>query len=244
MLVKDRGRSRRGVLPRSLEKLSLWRAYSSPTESIGKSTSRELVLYFSKSPNSACANTVLHVYHLFNPIFGCFHFYTLITSQFIEDLITIKHWRCNLSALSHVYNLYFLACNDEIYVYAPLFPDQHLDQPSLILAVPRTGLETMPGIDLSEPHSVTRLHVDYLGNTEVLLVTCDDGDVVGWRVTEIVSPVRGCHGERILVFFLPTSTKISIFMNILTSPAPRNIGSRRVFARRRCSRRYKMLRAP
>jgi hypothetical protein len=29
-----------------------------------------------------------------------------------------------------------------------------------------------------------------LGNTEVLLVTCDDGDVVGWRVGEIVGLIE------------------------------------------------------
>ena len=41
------------------------------------------------------------------------------------------------------------------------------------------------GIDDIDPHSITRLHVDYLGREEVLLVTCDDGDVVGYRVPEI-----------------------------------------------------------
>jgi hypothetical protein len=37
---------------------------------------------------------------------------------------------------------------------------------------------------------VTRVCVEYLGNTEVLLVTCDDGDVVGWRVGQIVGIVE------------------------------------------------------
>jgi hypothetical protein len=29
------------------------------------------------------------------------------------------------------------------------------------------------------------LHVDYLGNEEILIVACDDGDVIGYRVPEI-----------------------------------------------------------
>jgi hypothetical protein len=40
-------------------------------------------------------------------------------------------------------------------------------------------------IDPEDPHSITRLLVDYLGNDEILLVTCDDGDVIGYRVDEI-----------------------------------------------------------
>ncbi|KAL5420313.1 hypothetical protein PMIN03_000139 [Paraphaeosphaeria minitans] len=97
----------------------------------------------------------------------------------------VKHWRCDLTALSHVYNLYFVACNEEIYVYSPSFPSQNLGDPAQTFKVPKTGLPTPPGIDLEHAHSITRICVDYLGNTEVLLVTCDDGDVVVWRVGDI-----------------------------------------------------------
>jgi hypothetical protein len=84
-----------------------------------------------------------------------------------------------------------VACNDEVRVYTPSFPTQELpskDHPvdfwvSLCPPVSSVGLQ--PGIDFQDPHSITRLHIDYLGNEEILLVACDDGDVVGWRVSEI-----------------------------------------------------------
>ncbi|KAF2443766.1 hypothetical protein P171DRAFT_432940 [Karstenula rhodostoma CBS 690.94] len=104
--------------------------------------------------------------------------------RFPLDPPIVKHWRCDLTALSHSYNLYFVACNDELYIYSPSFPSQDLGDP-VILTVPSLGRQTPPGIDITDPHSVTRICVEYLGNTEVLLVTCDDGDVVGFKVREI-----------------------------------------------------------
>lgn len=99
----------------------------------------------------------------------------------------MKRWRCDLTALSHVYNLYFVACNDEIWVYEPSFPLQTLGEPAWILTVPASGVPAPPGIDDVDPHSITRICVDFLGNEEVILCTCDDGDMAGWRVREIVS---------------------------------------------------------
>lgn len=101
------------------------------------------------------------------------------------DRPKIKAWRCELTALSQVYNLYFLACNDTIHVYQPSFPDQNLpSEPQLILDLP-VSPQTGSGIDPQDPHSVTRILVDYLGCDEILLVACDDGDVVGYRIDEI-----------------------------------------------------------
>lgn len=118
--------------------------------------------------------------------------------QFPDSLPPIiKHWRCDLTALSHVYNLYFVACNEDIYIFSPSFPSQDLGEAVRILQVPSLGLPTPPGIDTSDPHSVTRICVDYLGNTEVLLITCDDGDVVGCRVGEIVSLTEHCSTLRV-----------------------------------------------
>jgi hypothetical protein len=107
----------------------------------------------------------------------------------------IKHWRCDLTALSHLYNIYFVACTEEIYVYCPSFPFQDLGDPVRILEIPRSQLPTPPGIDFEHTHSVTRICVDYLGNAEVLLATCDDGDVVGWRVADIVSLAESCSAD-------------------------------------------------
>lgn len=94
-----------------------------------------------------------------------------------------------MTALSKVSNLYFLASNDTIHVYEPAFPDQRLqDEPELILHPP-TSLSTKYGIDPDDPHSITRLHVDYLGYEEILLAACDDGDVIGYRVSDIQGAV-------------------------------------------------------
>ncbi|KAG9195448.1 hypothetical protein G6011_00569 [Alternaria panax] len=97
----------------------------------------------------------------------------------------LREWRCDLTALSHRYNLYFLASVDVVHVYQPSFPDQNLpSEAELVLHPPKTGF-IGHGIDPSNPHSITRVLVDYLGNEEVLLLTCDDGDVVGYRTQEI-----------------------------------------------------------
>ncbi|KAH3955744.1 hypothetical protein HBH53_007770 [Parastagonospora nodorum] len=98
----------------------------------------------------------------------------------------MKGWRCELTALSQLYNLYFIACNDTILVYQPEFPDQNIaPDPPLILHPPVSSPGLEPGIDEDDPHSITRVLVDFLGNDEVLLATCDDGDVVGYRIAEI-----------------------------------------------------------
>jgi hypothetical protein len=98
----------------------------------------------------------------------------------------IKSWRCELTALSQLYNLYFIACNDKILVYQPDFPDQSFaSEPVLVLYPPVSSPNLRPGIDREDPHSITRLLVGYLGNEEILLATCDDGDVVGYRIAGI-----------------------------------------------------------
>ncbi|KAF1967369.1 hypothetical protein BU23DRAFT_291850 [Bimuria novae-zelandiae CBS 107.79] len=97
----------------------------------------------------------------------------------------VKHWRCDLTALSHVYNLYFVAYNTKIYIYEPSFPAQTLGEPIKILKLPRTGAPVPRGIDNEDPHSITRVLVDFFGNDEVLLCTCDDGDVVGFWVRDL-----------------------------------------------------------
>jgi hypothetical protein len=79
-----------------------------------------------------------------------------------------------------------VACNESIHVYQPSFPDQSLSkEPQLILRPPVSSPNLDYHIDQDHPHSITRLLVDYLGNDEILLVTCDDGDVIGYRVDEV-----------------------------------------------------------
>lgn len=105
----------------------------------------------------------------------------------------IKAWRCELTALSHVFNLYFVACIDTIQVYQPSFPNQSISaEADLVLHPPVSSPDLESGIDPADPHSITRLHVDFLGREEILLATCDDGDVIGYRVPEIHRAI-GCR---------------------------------------------------
>lgn len=71
-------------------------------------------------------------------------------------------------------------------MYQPTFPNQWIPgEPDLILHPPTSSPDLHPGIDPEDPHSITRLHVDYLGQDEIILITCDDGDVIGYRTEEI-----------------------------------------------------------
>lgn len=98
----------------------------------------------------------------------------------------MKSWRCDLTALSQLYNFYFVACNDNILVYQPGFPDQTFDpKPKLVLQPPTTSPYLEPGIDDEDPHSITRILVESLGHEEILLATCDDGDCFAYRIESI-----------------------------------------------------------
>ena len=90
------------------------------------------------------------------------------------------------TGLSHVHNLYFIAIVDEIWLYQPSFPLQKLGtEPLLKIRPPKSG-QNLPGyLDTRQPHSINHLLVTFLGIEEIVLVTCDDGDVIGFRVDEI-----------------------------------------------------------
>ena len=107
------------------------------------------------------------------------------------DAPKVKAWRCNLTAISQQRNLYFVACSDEIYVYEPSFPLQELSTtPDFVICPPISARGLSPGIDYDDPHSVTRLSIDHLGRDEILLIACDDGDVVGYWVKDISRAVE------------------------------------------------------
>lgn len=98
----------------------------------------------------------------------------------------INRWRGNLSALSQIHNLYFICCSKFIHVYRPSFPDQELlHTPDLILTPPLTAPNLEGYVDPITPHSINRIVVAFLGNEEILLVCCDDGDVIGYRTGAI-----------------------------------------------------------
>lgn len=80
---------------------------------------------------------------------------------------------------------------DEVWVYQPSFPLQKLGKdPILKIRLPQSAPNLTGYIDLQCPHSVNHLLVTFLGIEEILLVTCDDGDVIGFRIEEIQQAIE------------------------------------------------------
>jgi hypothetical protein len=101
---------------------------------------------------------------------------------------------------------------DKIYVYEPTYPDQQLpDRPALILSPPRTPSATSGYIDPENPHSINHLFVDFLGYLEIVLIACDDGDVLGYYTKNIQAAIElrdtnngpdGILGDELQPFFM------------------------------------------
>lgn len=95
-------------------------------------------------------------------------------------------WRNNLTALSQYYNLFFIAQVDKIHVFQPHFPSQKISRKLLLIIDLPVSQYARPGyIDNFKPHAVNHLIVGDLGNEEILLVACDDGDVIAYRTRSI-----------------------------------------------------------
>jgi len=80
---------------------------------------------------------------------------------------------------------------EEIYVFQPDFPNQHISsEPSLILRPPSSALGLTGTIDPTQPHGINHLIVDKLGTEEIVVVACDDGDVIGYHTQAIYKAIR------------------------------------------------------
>ena len=96
-----------------------------------------------------------------------------------------------------------------ILVYVPDHANQTLPQECILtLDLPRTATGRRGYIDPSNPHAANHIIIGNLGNEEILLVACDDGDVIGFTVRSIClarqlnaegDEKRGCGQE---AFFL------------------------------------------
>ncbi|KAF1810993.1 hypothetical protein P152DRAFT_515401 [Eremomyces bilateralis CBS 781.70] len=103
-----------------------------------------------------------------------------------SDLRKLLPWRCNLTALAQSHDYYLVACAAEVEVYKPTFPAHGLPgQLSWVVDLPKSSPGITGTIDALRPHSVNYLIIDYLGNKEVVLVACDDGDVLGYYIDDI-----------------------------------------------------------
>ncbi|KAF6223279.1 hypothetical protein HO133_000121 [Letharia lupina] len=98
----------------------------------------------------------------------------------------IAMFRNNLTALSQYRNLLFVAYIDKVYVYKPSFPEQTITpKPELVIDLPRSRPGLRGYLDPSRPHAVNHLIVGEIGDEEVVVVACDDGDVISYNLRSI-----------------------------------------------------------
>ncbi|CZR50863.1 uncharacterized protein PAC_00737 [Phialocephala subalpina] len=124
-----------------------------------------------------------------------FHRYPRSPEGLPDNVPQVLGWRLNLVALSASHNsqysysdfvltdrqLYFTASADTIHVFVPRdVRNTILGEPDLILHLPRSLKATHVGgyISSTIPHGINNMKVGDLGNLEILLVACDDGDVI------------------------------------------------------------------
>ncbi|TGO24168.1 hypothetical protein BPAE_0110g00260 [Botrytis paeoniae] len=90
-------------------------------------------------------------------------------------------WRMNLVALSQKYNMYFVAYLDTIHITRPRTLKQILPGvPDMILRLPKSRNAGAGYVYQSRPHCVNNMIIGNLGNKEILLFCCDDGDVTAY----------------------------------------------------------------
>ena len=90
------------------------------------------------------------------------------------------------TALSQCHNLFFVAYIDKVHIFKPRFPHQTItSEPELIIDIAKSGRGVSGYIDPRRPHAINHLVIGDLGSQEILVVACDDGDVVAYTVRNI-----------------------------------------------------------
>ncbi|KAH6898588.1 hypothetical protein B0T10DRAFT_114507 [Thelonectria olida] len=110
-------------------------------------------------------------------------------SSIFKTVPTMQLYRNNLTALSQVHNLYFVAYQSQIFVYRPrTVPTQRLPcLPDFRLAPAPTSASTAIGgtVDENNPHLINHIITGFLGKEEIVLACYDDGDVAAYYVERI-----------------------------------------------------------
>lgn len=110
----------------------------------------------------------------------------LLSRPFVPRL---QNWRMNLCGLSQVYSLYFAAYGNRIWVYRLTGSlDQGLrGRPALVLCPPRSIYAERMGGHLDEAHSdhANHLIIGFLGDMELVVTACDNGDVIAYYTSEV-----------------------------------------------------------
>lgn len=87
--------------------------------------------------------------------------------------------------------LYFVAYGDKIYVYRPQNPQQALPrEPDLILEPPQSQEAMRVTPSRYYGHIINHLVLGDLGDKEILVCTCHDGDVVAYYTQAIENALQ------------------------------------------------------
>ncbi|KAI1356679.1 hypothetical protein F5Y01DRAFT_1464 [Xylaria sp. FL0043] len=101
----------------------------------------------------------------------------------------IAPYRLNLTVLSQRYNIYAAAYRNAIHISRVRSCVDHSlsARPDLIVKPPtsKEALKVGGSIDRAMPHQMNHLIIGDLGQEEVLLLACDDGDVLGYYTSQI-----------------------------------------------------------
>ncbi|EPE08276.1 hypothetical protein F503_01059 [Ophiostoma piceae UAMH 11346] len=100
----------------------------------------------------------------------------------------VSRGRLNLTALSQKYNVFFAAFKEEIHVFRPQQAPEIVRGALLILRPqPTEAAKKIGGYQsTTAPHQVNHMIVGDLGDTEILLMAFDDGDVIAYYTEHIV----------------------------------------------------------
>ncbi|KAI9654174.1 MAG: hypothetical protein M1831_005528 [Alyxoria varia] len=135
-----------------------------------------------------------------------------------EESYEPQRYRNNLTALSQAHNLYVVAYANQLQVWEPNFPNQSLDQePAMIINLParRPGvvgpMPTSPGRFI--PHTVNNIVVSDLGNSEIVVVACDDGDVLAYYTQRIQNEIEERQGPESGPIVVPIGDKLGPFLH-------------------------------
>ena len=106
---------------------------------------------------------------------------------------SLQSFRMNLTALSQVFNLYFAAYRNKIWVYCPVGPmAQSLGgKPALTISHVMTsvGVHIRSRIPRWNKDDANHMIVGFLGDTEILLLCYENGDVAAYYTREIATHI-------------------------------------------------------
>lgn len=104
-----------------------------------------------------------------------------------QTLPQLATHRINLAVLSQRYNLYVVASGSSLLLLQPTGPEHETQgdiQCQFKLPVTRPDL---PGyLSAANPHFVNNIIVGDLGEEEIILCACDDGDIIGYWTKDLV----------------------------------------------------------